>query len=29
MIQGNATFGQILTQSGFMRMVQMMFRLSF
>ncbi len=28
-IQGNSTFGQISTQSGFMRMVQLMFRLSF
>ena len=26
---GSTTFGQISTQSGFMRMVQMMFRLSF
>jgi hypothetical protein len=29
MQQGNSTFGLITTQSGFMRMVQMMFRLSF
>ncbi len=29
LIQGNALFGKIDTQSGFMRLTQLMFRLSF